>query len=278
MTHVTTQRSFQVLMLTSLVLLGTLAASAQIGGFRRTASEAFSGRVVLINRLKNYPPGRRVGAVSVRSPLATAWQKARPVLIDTAIRMLNERNIGGGVRTSRNALALAETGDLFIGTDGAGFTLRYVLAGNNLTTSLRHPGPSPSGTDPRLSVNFDIEVSINVDRTGSGGITAGPARLKLNVSRPTGANLTGDMVVAANNLAKFLAGKDFIGEGLAAVNSSDFALSTPVNFELNRMLEGLTSQKIIVSTVLKVNQAGALKGKNELNLILENDNGGPIVN
>lgn len=271
-------RPIQLLMLSAIVFSGASMASAQIYA-RRVANEPFSGRVVILNRIKGPIASlgrKRIGAVGVRLPIERAWQTARPMLIDALLRAANERNIGGGFRTSRNQLHLAENGTLYIGVDGQGFTLRYVLTGNNLTTSLRVPFQTPS--DPRFSVNFDAEVTIDVDRSGSGGIVAGPARLKLNVSRPTGANVAGDLAVAANSLVKFLAGQDFIGEGVATLNSQQFALSTPVNFELDRMFVGLTSRQTIVTPAMRVNNNGTLKGMNELTLMIEDDNGGPIVN
>lgn len=271
-------RRIQVLMLSAIVFTTASMASAQIYA-RRVANEPFSGRVVILNRMKGPIPSlgrKRIGAVSVTLPIERAWQAARPVLTDVLLRAANERDIGGGFRTSRNELYLAETGTLYIGVDGQGFTLRYVLAGNNLKTSLRVPFQTPS--DPRFSVNFDAEVTIDVDRSGSGGIVAGPARVKLNVSRPTGANLTGDLVVASNSLVKFLSGKDFIGEGVSTLNSQRFALSTPVNFELDRMFTGLTSRNTLVTPIMRMNTSGALAGKNELGLIIEDENGGPIVN
>lgn len=237
------QRSVQALLLTAIVLSISSVASAQIYA-RRVANEPFSGRVVILNRIKGPIPSlgrKRIGAVSVRLPIERAWQTARPILTDIMLRAANERDIGGGFRTSRNQLSLAENGTLFIGVDGQGFTLRFLVSGNNLTTSLRVPFQTPS--DPRFSVNFDAEVTIDVDRSGSGGVIAGPARVKLNVSRPTGANVAGDLAVAANSLVKFLAGKDFIGEGVSTLNSQQFSLSTPVNFELDRMFVGLTSRK-----------------------------------
>lgn len=103
--------------LTGIVLSIGSMASAQSGTFaRRVASEPFSGRVAIADRLKNTPSiGRRVGAVSVRTPINLAWQKARPFLIQLLTGYLNERDIGGGFRTSRNQLYLAENGRLFIG-------------------------------------------------------------------------------------------------------------------------------------------------------------------
>jgi hypothetical protein len=279
MKQTTLQSAIRAFFLTGIVLSIGSMASAQSGSFaRRVASESFSGRVVIVNRLKNTPSiGRRVGAVNVRPPIDFAWQKARPFLIQLLTNFLNERNIGGGFRTSRNQLHLAENGSLFIGVDGQGFTLKYLLSGNNLTTSIRIPGPSPSGTDPRFNVSFDAELTIDIDRSGSGGIVVGPARLKLNVARPTGQNLTGDLAVAANNLFNFVSGKDFIGEGVKAINSQEYALSKPVNLELDRMFVGLTSRNTIVTPAMRMNDMGALKGKNELRLMLEDDNGGPIV-
>lgn len=273
------QSAIRAILITGIVLSIGSMALAQSGSFaRRVASEPFSGRVVIADRLKNTPSvGRRVGAVSVRTPINLAWQKARPFLIQLLTGYLNERDIGGGFRTSRNQLYLAENGSLFIGVDGQGFTLKYLLAGNNLTTSIRVPGPSPSGTDPRFSVSFDAELMIDIERSGSGGIVVKPARLKLNVARPTGENLTGNLAIAANNLFNFVSGKDFLGEGLKAINSREYALSPPVNLELDRMFVAFNSRKIIFTPTMRMNESGALKGTNELRLILEDDDGGPVV-
>lgn len=270
----------KILILPLLVFTAGSVVSAQpSGGFRRVATEPFTGRVTVINRLKSSPPGRRIGAVSVRVPVEQAWQRARPVVMQLLLGQLNERDIGGGFRTSRNELYLAENGSLFVGTDGTGFTLRYVLAGNNLATSIRVPGPSPSGTDPRFAIGFDAEVTIDVDRSPSGGIVASPARLKLNVRRPTGQNLTGNLAIAANNLFSYVSGRDFIGQGLSVINNQQYALNAPVNVELDRMLSGLTSRKVVITPSMYTNTSGALKDTKELRLLLEDDAGSePVVN
>jgi hypothetical protein len=244
---------------------------APIGGFRRVATDPFSGVVALVNRVKvlSNPALPREVSVDLGPVIRQAWSAARTKLTQEAIAFLNERDIGSGFRTSRTTLSLAENGDLYVGADGTGFTLRYVLRGNTIETSIRVPGPSPSGTDPRFNVKFDVDVTMEVDRSGL-TMSAGSARLRLNVSRPTGVNLTGDMAIAANNLVAILSGTDFIGQGLKAVNSADLALNKPVNYELGKMLGGRVGRGIAISP-------GYDKRYTRITLTLEDEGTGPVV-
>lgn len=241
------------------------------GGFGRVASEPFSGMVAVVNRVKTpvNPAIPREVSVDLGPVIRQAWQTARTELTNGGIAFLNERNIGSGVRTSRTSINLAQNGDLYIGTDGTGFTLRYVLRSNSVETSLRIPGPSPSGTDPRFNVKFDADVTIEVDRSGL-TMSASPARLKLNVGRPTGANLTGQLGIAANDLVAVLSGKDFIGDGLKAVNTGSFALNKPIDLEIGKMLGSRVGKGIAISPSFD-------KRSNRLDLTLEDEGQGPIV-
>jgi hypothetical protein len=177
---------------------------------------------------------RKAPSIDLGPVIAKAWQEARPKLIKNGEEYLKEHDIGGGFRTSRNHLNLAENGELFSGWDGNGFTVRYVLRGNSLATRLRTPTPVDRDADPAFDVKFDAEVTIDVD-IKSNSLTSRPARLKLNVGRPTGKNITGDLAVAANDLVKCLSGDDFIGQKLAGINGRDFALTPPVNIALAKL-------------------------------------------
>ena len=241
------------------------------GGFGRVASEPFSGMVAVLNRVKvlSNPAIPREASVDLGPVIRQAWRTARPRLIQEAVAVINEHDVGGGFRTSRTSMSLAENGDLYIGTDGTGFTLRYVLRGNTIETSVRIPGPTPSDGDPRFNVRFDMDVTIEVDRSGL-TMMASPARLHLNVSRPTGANLVGSIAVAAADVYKYFSGNDFVGQALKAVNSNDIALNKPINFELGKMLGGRVGRGIAISPSFD-------KRANRLNLTLEDEGQGPIV-
>jgi hypothetical protein len=283
MRQVVTQRSIPALFLTALVLLAASVAFAQtgpIGGFRRTPSEPFSGRITIEDRLKasRVPANLRSQTINLEPIVRQAWQTVRPILIQEGEKFLNERDIGGGVRTSRNKLHLAENGYLFFGTDGSGFTLRYVLSNNILQTSLRIPGPSPASSDPRLQVVCNLEVWVSVDRARY-TIAAQPARLIFQCRPPTGMNFTGDALVAVNTLVAALGGPDFIGQGLAAINSKEHSLGQPINVELSKYIGDKVSRETIIG-VTRDNNATDESGKkvNRILLTIEDDDGGPVVN
>ena len=221
--------ALHIMLCIGLALLSFSSASAQTFRLGRAASDPFSGRVNFNDKRKGAPSGLWI---DLSSTVRTAWQQLRPVLSDKGRIFLNERDIGGGFRTSRSVITLAENGNLFFGTDGSGFTLRYVLQGNRLDTSFRVPGPSPSGTDPRVYVLCDLEVTIDVDRSGQ-DLLASPARLRANCNRPVGVNLTGKAAIGVNNLIRFLGGPDFIGMFLQPINSGSTAISNQLNLKIS---------------------------------------------
>lgn len=71
------QRLIQALFLMSLVVSVASMASAQIfGGSRRAATEPFSGRVVIIDRLKNTPSMKDGKAVLISKPFTPPYDPA----------------------------------------------------------------------------------------------------------------------------------------------------------------------------------------------------------
>lgn len=256
-------RLFSMAITLGVVFLNLSPASAQNVRFGRVASAPFSGRVNFDDRRKGAPTGLWI---DLASTVRFAWKQLRPVLTENGRVFLNERNIGGGFRTSRSVITLAENGDMFFGADGSGVTMKYVVRGNRLDTSLRVPGPSPSGTDPRVYIMCDIEATIDVERSGI-DLVASPARLKANCSRPVGLNLTGQAVIGVNNLINFLGGPDFIGTWLRPINSGSLAISNQLNLKLSRMLPRRTQYTSI----------GFSRRNDQLDLIFEDDNQVPKV-
>ncbi len=231
-------KTIPALFLATFLLSLALMASAQSGTFNTDTTVPFSGVVgIKDNRraspLKNVP----TQTFDLDPAVRLGWRAFRTGFTTFALNYLNERNIGGGIRTSRNVINLAENGSLFFSTNAGGFTLKYVVKGNRFETSFRTPGPLPSGTDPRVAITCDAEVMIDIIKTGY-NLTAQPAQLKIKCGRPTGQNFTGDMVVGINDLIATLGGPDFIGNGLSIVNDPKFALNAPVSAELSKGLGG----------------------------------------
>jgi hypothetical protein len=177
----------------------------------------------------------KTASVALGPIMALKWEQARAQIMTDAVQFLNEHDVGGGWRTSKCNLNLAANGSLFTGYDGSGFTIRFVLPGNSLSTWLRTPTGVTEDADPGFRVSFDLEVSISVDLRGN-HLVAGPAQLKANVQRPVGTNATGSAAVAAANILKdFLGGPDFIGQMLGKINGRSFSFDTGINPELAKL-------------------------------------------
>jgi hypothetical protein len=240
--------------------IAPFAAGAQ--GFGRVANQPYGGGLTIINNMRIAPTTTdkvkitnssisgalgspaggtkapivppRIIAVNLLGTLQSAWSVARDSVTRDALNFLDERNIGGGFRTSRNRLTLAPDGPLFIGWDGLGFTLRYALHGNRLSTYLRTPTPLSADVDPGFIVDFDIDVIADIN-VKDNQLVAGPSRIQVNAKRPQGKNITGDLVVAVNDLLATIIGTDFAGSMLKKINGRDFSFQN----ELNRAIAPL---------------------------------------
>jgi hypothetical protein len=274
-----------------LAFLAPQLARAQSFSFGRAANEPWSGRITVINKIKLAEAEKvfsdftqKIGTkgkaskatslgnsilkgnpqtVELRPFLDEAWAKARQPLANEMQHQLREKNIGGGIRTSRNTVVLGEHGELFVGWDGRGFTLRFVLRGNSLTTSLRIPGPTPSGLDPRFKVNFDVDLLMDVDIHGT-TLVAGSPRVRLNVHRPEGKNITGSLVLAIERLVSVISGTDIEGTALKVINSKEIKLASPINLELAKLSPALAKATDGISI-----RPGFDKNPNRITMTLE---------
>ncbi|MGK2960963.1 MAG: hypothetical protein ACSLFK_02315 [Gemmatimonadaceae bacterium] len=282
----------------TLIAVAPAIAAAQ-PGFGRVANLPYSGGVTVINNMKrpltpadalksgnlsvtgtlNTSPASKVSApvqprtvfIDTRPLLIGVWQQLRPAIVDSALSFLHERNIGGGFRTSRNRLTLAEDGPMFVGWDGRGFTIKFLLNGNSLSTYLRTPTPVSRDADPGFQVNFDLEVDIDVEVKGN-QLVAGPARIQPIVHRPTGRNFTGALAIAVSDLVGVLSGTDFAGSFLKQINSRDFGMQTGLNqglARLNPVLRAAASGGTIMP--------GYDAGRSSITLTMQNAGPLPVV-
>ena len=240
-------RTIRLALIGLILLSASSMATAQV--FRRVASEPFSGRITIEDKRKASPVPSylRAQTINVAPLFEEGWRVARPLLTQMALDYLNERDVGGGIRTSRNQLHLAEKGYLYFGTDGSGITLRYSLPASVLQTSFRLPGPTPAGWDPTIAVACSAELSIELNKTGSGlGMSVSPARLNLFCNPPVGRNLTGELGIGVLGLIKTLGGPDFIADGLRQVNGRNDALSKKIDIELSKYMSGKTNRNTFI--------------------------------
>ena len=243
------------------VKLGTSkAGSALTGG--ATSSPAVTPPVT-------FPP--RVLSVNMMAPFKAKWREERAIVTDSVLKYLNEKNIGGGFRTSRNRLVLAEDGPLFVGTDARGFTLRFLIANNVLSTYLRTPTPVSRDADPGFTVSFDLDVSIDVD-VKNNQLVASPATVRPTVRPPVGRNVTGAFAVAAADLVKTLTDQDFVGVLLSKINGQAFPLPTGLDnslAQINPFLQKAASRGVIV--------VGYDEGSGNVTLTLRNAGPAPVI-
>ena len=173
-------------------------------------------------------------SVNVRPLVVSQWQAARQKIIDSALVYFDERDLGGGWRTSRNRVTLAEDGPMFVGWDGRGFTVKLALQGNRISTYLRTPTPLDRDLDPGFEVEFDVDVLMDVE-VSNNQLIAGPVRLQPHVKRPEGKNVTGSLAVGLANLLSAISDTDFVGLMLTYVNGQDFAFQTGLSRELAQL-------------------------------------------
>lgn len=263
----------RIILFVSIVLSATLMATAQV--FRRVASEPFSGRITIEDKRKASPVPSylRAQTINVTPIFETGWSTARPMLTQMALDYLNEKDIGGGIRTSHNKLHLAEKGYLYFGTDGSGITLRYILPNSVLQTQFRLPGPTPANWDPRIAIVCNAELSVDLNKTGSGlGMTVSPARLNLYCNPPTGRNLTGELGLGIVGLIRTLGGPDFIADGLRTVNGRNDALGKKIDLELSKYISGKTSRNTYIGVTRDNNMVDGTAKKINRALVTIEDN------
>ena len=180
------------------------------------------------------PSISRTLSVNVRPLILSQWQAARQKILDSAMIYFHERNIGGGWRTSRNRITLAEDGPMLVGWDGSGFTVKLMLQGNRLSTYLRTPTPLDRDLDPGFQVAFDVDVLVDID-VRNNQLVAGPVRIQPHVKRPEGRNVTGALATGLANLLSALTDVDFVGLMLTYVNGQNYAFQTGMNGHLARL-------------------------------------------
>src|SRR5262249_7634800 len=178
-------------------------------------------------------------SVDLRPIITQKWQQARAQIEAKAPPFFNERAIGPdrgakSFRTSKTHLQLSSAPQLFVGVDDRGFTIRALISGNRFSTHIRTPGPAPQGLDPAFQTVADLEITLDVDIQQT-RLVSSPARLKPNVHRPSGKNLTGKAAVVVLDLIKELGGPDWVGQILGIVNGREFPIGPAITQELTKL-------------------------------------------
>jgi hypothetical protein len=213
----------------SLLILSSLflaAGGAGAQGFGRVANTPYDAGVMVIS-----PPS--VMKLNLMNEFQSAWRTHRQAMSSAALSYLNQRDVGGGFRATRNQLHIAENGRLYVGTDSRGFTVRFALPDNTLSTYLHSSSPL-NGEDQQFTVTFDLDISIDVDVRGN-QLVGSPARIQSTVGRPMGKATTTALAVATGNLGRLLSGPDFIAALLSQVNAGAFSPPVELSATLARM-------------------------------------------
>ncbi len=239
------QRTILLLSIAMIVLSTALMAPAQTGRFA-VNYEQFSGKVTFEDRRKTFGGPRRVDTTFLEPMVQKTWDKVRAELTTFGHNFLNERDVGGGIRTSRNRIHLAEKGYLFFSPTSTGFSLQYRLPGNFIETSFRTPGPLPAFTDPRVGLGCDVILKVDIFWTGS-KLTIPPANAIIGCRDPYGRNLTGELALGVINLIKTLNGPDFVKQWLAPINNNNFPLGQEINLDISKYTGGKIGQNTQVS-------------------------------
>ena len=211
---------------------GAAGGRSAVGGATSGARSVAQGPASVAQ--PSAPAVPRKLSVDLRPLVLAQWQSARQRIVDSALIYFDERDLGGGWRTSRNRIELAEDGPMFVGWDGGGFTVKLVLPRNRISTYLRTPTPLDRDLDPGFQVEFDVDVLMDIDIRNN-QLVAGPVRIQPHVKRPEGRNVTGALAVGLANLLSALTDTDFVGVMLTYVNGQNLAFQTGLNRELAQL-------------------------------------------
>jgi hypothetical protein len=228
-------------------------ASAQfVGEFGRVANNPFSGQVVVLDRLpksaatsvndyakaklpakprRPVPTARELASANVRPDLDKAMvEQVQPeVAADLRTELTKKKFKGFGAYNPRINFAGVSQAQLFVGTDGSGFTLRHVLPGNSMTFKMTTPdvkvGPlkigAPKALDPEFTVTFDLEMTVDVSANApKDALVVGQVKVKLLNARLRPSNTIGDVLDAVNDVVSFLGGPNLIGRAQSKFNNS----------------------------------------------------------
>jgi len=199
-------------LLIAFITLASPSASAQ--GFGRVANTPYNAGVTVIN-----PPS--VMPVNLMNQFRDAWRTHRLSMTSAAIAYLNGRDLGG-VQMSQNQLRIADEGRLYVGSDARGFTFRFAVTKNTLSTFLRTPNKPANGIIPQFTVSFDLDIAIDVNISGN-QLVATPARIRVTPSQPVGRNANAALALAAGNISRILASPEFAAALLSQLNAGAYS-------------------------------------------------------
>ena len=210
-----------------MAVLAVVSSPARAQGFGRVANTPYNAGVSVIN-----PPS--VMKMDLMNQLKDAWRSHRSIMSAAATAYFNGRDLGGNIVTTGNQVRISDNGRLYIGADSRGFTVRFAVANNTMSTALRTPNRPRNGVYPQFTVSFDMDISIDVDVSGN-QLVASPARIRTTVGQPAGNTANGVFAVAAGNLARMLSSPEFAFALLSTVNAGPYSPPREITATLTQM-------------------------------------------
>jgi hypothetical protein len=182
--------------------------------------EPFSGRIAVVRQ----PGGHQLAEVNVAPGIQTVWTSLRPIVADKISKEVGSRRFGGQGAYEIN-VGLAERGSMFVGVSPERFV--YVLPGNSIRFKMTTPGPLGSYADPKFHVDFDAKIEIGLDTLKA------PRALSIQAVVTNfhirGANVTGTVGLAVNDVIHFLGGSDLKARLASEIEGKSVGLVIPVN-------------------------------------------------
>jgi hypothetical protein len=218
--------------LTALALSAGRAHAQGQPTFRGSTYEPFSGQIVV--SLKTTQPRvkyKTLGNVNIRPGLDRAWSRVRGPLTNLLRQELGKGGRWNGQTAYNINVQLASRGQLKAMAFGS-VGVQYILKGNRVTLTMTTPTIFGSWADPRFSIDFDVTLTLAVQARVGAPLKVTTASASVNAGRPQGANLSGDVLVAANSIISFFGGPDFLGRIQSQINARQFDASGQVNAAL----------------------------------------------
>jgi len=228
------------------------AAQQFVGEFGRAANQKFTGDIQVVDKIQNHFLTGHVGwpikaSVNIRPALRTAMANAvRPKLQETIRAELPKHKMSGFtpyvIRFSNGS---SWRDELYVGTDGSGFTMKYLVKGSTVRIGFHTPDIAfgiglGRGANPEFDVPYDVEITTDVQTTLRGPEVRS-VKVRLIVGRPQGANFTGDVADAIGGLIRFFGGPDFVGIAQNRINSQQVTVASSLRADMGRLGLGFRS-------------------------------------
>ena len=196
---------------------------------------------------------------AISGTIDTAWNAARQAAMTALPQIFKEYDVGDGFRLYDIVVTLNAIPAYTLRQTGANTArLEFTIPATSVETSIRVPGPTPNGLDPRFKVSGDLVIDVELEFSDSSEQVLRAAKVDAvvqNVGLPQGENDSASAIESAakisNDVYAFFSGTNYREKLLDSIDGQDLGQQA-LQPQINQGLDVLNAQ------FQRVPQLGAL--------------------